>query len=591
MLSNWLTSGRETRRSDGFTSFSRLRSDHGAEMPDVKLRENVFGHVKKVMLIQAALERLRESRPSLSVLDVGCGNGSAVTHHIVTQSDIGLGIDLHEDSIQYAQANFGRAGLRFSNIPIERVTDSYDAIVFADVLEHVSSPEALLTTARRLLRPNGRVLVTVPNGYGPFEWESALSRLPWVGRVSIRLTDTIVAVLNRFIVKGAWSRVVPDRSVPYNDDSGHIQFFARTRFLDLVKASGFTVVSARNLSLLSGPYTNYFMAPSEQFCRFNNWLADRLPARVASAWFFELKPTTEETESESRSPQRRGDAPSAVGKQGPLGVTIHVDKIETQRQWDEDPCGANTVKDERPGSLGFYRAARIHRYQVYAPWFDDIVRFDEWAGKDVLEIGVGLGSDHFRFAAAGARMTAVDLSTEHLRHTRRHLAAENLTSHATRGDAETLPFRDQSFDLVYAFGVLHHTPDIMSAVHEVHRVLRPGGTAIIGLYHRNSVFFFVQTILFNGILKMGLVRKGWRRLLSEIEYRSSENAAVPLVTVYSRAAVLRMFSHFRRVEVTTRHLEASHFSLLSVFFKRLSRSDLERRLGRFGWYLIVRATK
>ena len=257
------------------------------------MRENVFGHVKKVRLLQATLAQLRQSRPSLSVLDVGCGNGSAVTRHVAALSDDVWGIDLHEPSLQYAQDHFGRSGLRFSNTPIERITGRYDAIILADILEHVPSPEAFLAVARRLLKPNGRVLVTVPNGYGPFEWESALSRLPYVGRASIWLTRAVVAVLNRFIVRDAWSRVAADSSVPYNHASGHIQFFTRKRFLDLVEANGFAVASARKLSVMCGPYTDRFMAPSAQFCRLNNWMADRLPACMASAWFFELRATAD----------------------------------------------------------------------------------------------------------------------------------------------------------------------------------------------------------------------------------------------------------------------------------------------------------
>jgi SAM-dependent methyltransferase len=257
------------------------------------MRENVFGHVKKVRLLQAALARLRQSRLSLSVLDVGCGNGSAVTRHIASLSDDVSGIDFHDPSVQYARDHFGRPGLRFSNTPIERVAGRYDAIIFTDFLEHVDAPEMFLATARRLLKPDGRVLVTIPNGYGPFEWESGLKRLPYLGHVSFWLIRAVVAVLNRFIVRGAWSGVAADPNMPYNHESGHVQFFARKRFLALVASNGFTVASARNLSFLSGPYTDHLLAPSAWFCRLNNWVADTLPARAASAWFFELSATAE----------------------------------------------------------------------------------------------------------------------------------------------------------------------------------------------------------------------------------------------------------------------------------------------------------
>ena len=270
-------------------------------------------------------------------------------------------------------------------------------------------------------------------------------------------------------------------------------------------------------------------------------------------------------------------------------MTQYEYKRETQRQMDTDPCPAETDND-RVGSESFYSAVRAHRYQVYAPWFDEVVRFGDWNGKDVLEIGVGLGSDHFRFASSGARVTSVDLSGEHLRHAQRHLTLNRLHSRPTFGDAESLPFRDSSFDLVYAFGVLHHTPNIDGAVAEVWRVLRPGGTAIVGLYHRDSIFL-LQTVILQGIMKLGLIRKGWRRLLADIEYHSERNEAVPLVNVYTRTFVRKLFSRFGSVSVSSCHVEKWHFSKLHFLLARIRRSTLERMFGRYGWYLIVRATK
>jgi SAM-dependent methyltransferase len=266
------------------------------------------------------------------------------------------------------------------------------------------------------------------------------------------------------------------------------------------------------------------------------------------------------------------------------------DKRQVQLQWDTDPCGAHAVADE-PGSLDFYRGARRQRYEVEGPWFDRVVRFEEWAGREVLEIGVGLGSDHFRFAQAGGRMTALDLSREHLRQTRRHLDLEGYRTRPVYGDAESLPFPDASFDLVYSFGVLHHTPGTEAAIREVHRILRPGGTALIGLYHRDSAFFWVNTVLVQGIRCGKFARLGWRGTLSEIEHRSSGSSAVPLVKVYSRRGVRRLMAPFSEVSLTTCHVESSHFWVLDRRLRRVSRDDLERRLGWAGWYVMARATK
>lgn len=266
------------------------------------------------------------------------------------------------------------------------------------------------------------------------------------------------------------------------------------------------------------------------------------------------------------------------------------DKLETQKQWDTDPCGAETAAGIQPGSIEFYRAVRKHRYESYAPWMPAAMNWQEWRDKDVLEIGVGLGSDHISFAEAGARMSALDLSRTHLRHTSAHLALHGYATCAVYGDAERMPFGDASFDLVYSFGVLHHTPDTAGAIAEVRRVLRPGGTALITLYHRNSWFYWLQLLGHNGLLKGGLLRKGYRRVIADIEYRADPGTAVPLVKVYGRRQVPSLFRGFEQISCSTHHVEASHFSVLYHALRHVRRQTLER-LNRGGWYLVVEAVK
>ena len=101
--------------------------------------------------------------------------------------------------------------------------------------------------------------------------------------------------------------------------------------------------------------------------------------------------------------------------------------------------------------------------------------FSHSNGKSVLEIGVGLGADHQQFAQSGAVLTGLDLTQRAVGHTRRRLEAFGLHSSLSIGDAENLPFPDESFDVVYSWGVLHHSPDTQKAVDEAYRVLRYGG--------------------------------------------------------------------------------------------------------------------
>lgn len=273
-------------------------------------------------------------------------------------------------------------------------------------------------------------------------------------------------------------------------------------------------------------------------------------------------------------------------------MELDTAKLQSQKQWDGDPCGAATVEGIEPESMEYYREIRRYRYEEYGTWFRKMMRFGEWRGKKVLEIGVGIGSDHFSFASEGASMTALDLSREHLRQTQKHLRLEGLSTDPHYGDAESSPFADNTFDLVYSFGVLHHTPHTEKAMDEVFRVLKPGGTALIGLYHRHSLFFWLAVVLHRGILRGHLFTRGYKRLVSEIEFRSPENTAIPLVKTYSRRQVRKLFQRFHHLELKTCHVNCGRLSkLLRRLFGGLSADEFENRFSRFGWYLVARAQK
>jgi SAM-dependent methyltransferase len=274
-----------------------------------------------------------------------------------------------------------------------------------------------------------------------------------------------------------------------------------------------------------------------------------------------------------------------------LSQPTYNDKRETQKQWSRDPCGAVTARDVEIGSWEFYRRVEADRYQSYAPWMKEVMGFSRHAGKRVLEIGPGLGTDHAQFARAGAEMYALDLTAVHLEHTRRRFDLEGLATRPVRGDAEDLPLADGSFDVVYSFGVLHHTPSTARAVREIHRVLRPGGLAIVGLYHKHSAFYWVYTLLLRGVLRGGLWRRGYRRLMAEIEYRSPGSDAVPLVKVVSRRECRRLFAPFSSLAIRTHHFDLNHALPLVPPTRGRWREAVERLGAPWGWYLTVFARK
>src|SRR6185437_8873642 len=117
------------------------------------------------------------------------------------------------------------------------------------------------------------------------------------------------------------------------------------------------------------------------------------------------------------------------------------------------------------------------RYSI-EPYIADFAQFATARGRDVLEVGVGIGADHAEWARNGPRtLTGIDLTPRAIDHTQARLAILDRQSRLLVGDAENLPFPGESFDIVYSWGVLHHSPDTISAIREVHRVLRRGGQA------------------------------------------------------------------------------------------------------------------
>ena len=211
------------------------------------------------------------------------------------------------------------------------------------------------------------------------------------------------------------------------------------------------------------------------------------------------------------------------------------------------------------------------------------MEFAKHAGHDVLEIGGGMGTDLAQFALHGAAVTDIDLAAGHLR-----LAEDNFRLRGLRGrfihhDAEALPFDDESFDLVYSNGVLHHTPNTAAVVREIHRVLRPGGRAIVMLYAENSLHYWRKLVWLFGV-KEGLLDKvSMGEIMSRTVERSA-NDARPLVKVYTKRRAASLFKDFNHVEVLQRQLLAEELPTAL----RWTLPSIERRLG---WNLIVKATK
>lgn len=188
-----------------------------------------------------------------------------------------------------------------------------------------------------------------------------------------------------------------------------------------------------------------------------------------------------------------------------------VDKREIQHFWDSRPFGeyygGRNLEDKEYTVEYLAEIDRI-RYQIDFPHIIEYTDFSSQQGKSVLEVGCGPGNDSSMFARYGAMMTCLDLSPRNIYAARNRFKALKLAGQFTNGDAENLPFEDNSFDFVYSHGVLHHTPNTDKTIQEIYRVLKPGGQALIFLYHKNSIYYWLNTVTLGRIM-LTLLRFGW----------------------------------------------------------------------------------
>lgn len=264
-------------------------------------------------------------------------------------------------------------------------------------------------------------------------------------------------------------------------------------------------------------------------------------------------------------------------------------KRDVQQFWDRAACGEELFLEGFEMN-GYDEQARS-RYSL-EPYIPGFAGFETSRGLRVLEIGVGLGADHERFAMAGADLAGIDLTPRAVAHTAARLGHRKLHSTLCVGDAESLPFRDDVFDRVYSWGVIHHSPDTAKAVSEIHRVLRSGGTAKVMIYHKHSL---VGLMLW---LRYALLAMAPFTSMRSIYARHLES---PGTRALSKREAKRLFERFSKVELQVR---LSHGDLLSEHAGQrhrgralsLARTIWPRRLvarylGGFGLFLCVEATK
>jgi ubiquinone/menaquinone biosynthesis C-methylase UbiE len=227
------------------------------------------------------------------------------------------------------------------------------------------------------------------------------------------------------------------------------------------------------------------------------------------------------------------------------------------------------------GSAGFFAELDEYRFDKLR-YLPKLVDFNAYKCKKLLEIGCGVGIDLIRFARGDAIVTGVDLADVSIALAQSNFEQNGLKADLFVMDGEALDFEDNSFDAVYAHGVLQYTASAPRMITELHRVLRPGGEAILMVYNKYS----------------------WLNLLSEVMNVGLEHSDAPVLRKYSISEFKRLMIPFYKFEIiperfpveTRLHHGFKAFSYNNLFVKAFNL--LPKPLVRpFGWHLMAFAIK
>jgi SAM-dependent methyltransferase len=267
-----------------------------------------------------------------------------------------------------------------------------------------------------------------------------------------------------------------------------------------------------------------------------------------------------------------------------------TDKQAIHNFWNEASCGEDLYLRGEDRRQQFLNQAQV-RYDL-EPYILPFAGFDQVNGKDVLEIGVGLGADHQRLAQGGARLSGCDLTPRAIERTQQRLTLFGLSSELRVADAEALPYADASFDVVYSWGVIHHSPNTPQAAQEVWRVLRPGGQARVMIYHTHSLVGYMLWLRY--ALAVG---RPFRSLASVY----AEHLESPGTKAYTVAEARQLFKGFANVDICTvlTHGDLLNSAagqrhkgrLLTMARKLFPRRLVQWLLPKHGLFMLITATK
>jgi ubiquinone/menaquinone biosynthesis C-methylase UbiE len=201
--------------------------------------------------------------------------------------------------------------------------------------------------------------------------------------------------------------------------------------------------------------------------------------------------------------------------------------------WDSRPCNLRHSKSE-VGTIKYFNEVEQRKYFV-EPHIPNFADFPKWKGKKVLEIGCGIGTDAVNFARNGAIYTGIELSEESLNLAKKRFDLFDLKGNFYLSNAENLSeiIHNETFDLVYSFGVIHHTPMPEKIINNIKKILSPEAEFRLMLYAKNS----------------------WKNIMIENEFDQPEaQSGCPIALTYSEEEIFKLLDGFNIVDLRQDHI-------------------------------------
>jgi SAM-dependent methyltransferase len=258
--------------------------------------------------------------------------------------------------------------------------------------------------------------------------------------------------------------------------------------------------------------------------------------------------------------------------------------------WNRRPC--NVGHSGRPiGTKEYFDEVEARKYFV-EPHIPKFAQFDRWRNKRVLEIGCGIGTDTMNFARAGAQVTAMDLSDASLDIARLRAHVYGLSNiRFYRGNAEELTsvVTPEPYDLIYSFGVIHHTPNPERVIQQLRQYSRPGTVLKVMLYHRYS-WKALEVLVREG-------KGAFWKLSKLLQHHSEAQSGCPVTYTYTRLRVAELLAGFHIQSVSVEHIfpyAISHYLRYRYrkiwYFRYLPDAAFHWLEKCLGWHLCVTAT-